>query len=87
MPGRYYVKVANTPRKSLRKIPLPWQTRILDMLTALETDPFLGEKMTGKLKDRRKIKLYPYRIVYRVQEEIKLIRVVEIERRGNMSYD
>jgi addiction module RelE/StbE family toxin len=69
------------------KIPFVWQVRLLDALTLLETDPYLGEKMTGKLKDRRKIKIYPYRIVYRVQEDIKFIRVLEIEHRGNMSYD
>lgn len=87
MPAKYFVSVSKSPRKSLMKIPFVWQVRLLDALTLLETDPYLGEKMTGKLKDRRKIKIYPYRIVYRVQEDIKFIRVLEIEHRGNMSYD
>lgn len=87
MPAKYFVSVSKSPRKSLTKIPFVWQVRLLGALTLLETDPYLGEKMTGKLKDRRKIKIYPYRIVYRVQEDIKFIRVLEIEHRGNMSYD
>lgn len=87
MSTKYFVSVSKSPRKSLAKIPFVWQVRLLDALTLLETDPYLGEKMTGKMKDRRKIKIYPYRIVYRVQENIKFIRVLEIEHRGSMSYD
>lgn len=87
MPIKYYVHVPKTPRKSLRKIPLPWQVRILDVLTDLETRPYLGDKMQGKYSDQRKIKVWPYRIIYRIKEEIKLIEIMEIEHRGRTSYD
>ena len=71
MSGKYYVHVPKTPSKSLYKAPLPWQVRILEVLTKLETEPYLGEKMRGRYKNDRKIKIWPYRIIYRISEEIK----------------
>ncbi len=87
MPFQYYVNVPKSARKSLRKIPLPWQVRILDVLTDLETTPYLGEKMGGDMKDKRKIRVWPYRIIYKIQEDLKLIKIMEIEHRGHTSYD
>lgn len=87
MPIKYYVRVPKTPKKSLNKIPMPWQVRILDALTELETSPYLGERMQGKYSDQRKIKVWPYRILYTINEKIKQIDVLEIEHRGHISYD
>ena len=87
MSGKYYVHVPKTPRKSLHKIPIQWQVRILDVLTELETNPYLGEKMQGKYSSQRKLKVWPYRILYRINEGKKLIEIMEIEHRGHTSYD
>jgi len=86
MVARYFVHIPKTPRKSLKKIPLPWQVRIIDALTMLETQPYVGEKMQGEYSDFRKIKVWPYRIIYRIREKTKLIEIMEIEHRGNVSY-
>jgi len=83
----YCVYVPNAPRKSLKKIPLPWQVRILDVLTTLKNNPYLGDKMQGEYSDRRKIRVWPYRIIYMVYEDAKIIRIMEIKRRGDVSYD
>ena len=64
MPTSYYVHVPKSPSKSLNKAPLPWQVRILDVLTRLQTEPYLGEKVKGKYSDQRKIKVWPYRVMY-----------------------
>jgi len=87
MAANYYVHVPKTPKKSLNKIPMPWQVRIMDALTELETQPYLGEKMQGKYSNQRKIKVWPYRVIYRIKEETKLIEVMEIDHRGHVSYD
>jgi mRNA-degrading endonuclease RelE of RelBE toxin-antitoxin system len=87
MEQQYFVSVPNSVRKSVKKIPLPWQVRILDALTQLETKPFLGEKMSGVLADIRKIKVWPYRILYRVDQNRKFISILEIGHRGQVSYD
>ena len=84
---RYHIDVPKSPKKSLAKIPLPWQVRIKQVIDRLELEPYLGDKMQGKYSDQRKIKVWPYRVIYRIKENIKLIEVMEIEHRGQTSYD
>ena len=72
--------------KSMKKIPLPWSFRIWQVINRLHHEPYLGEKMTGDMEDKRKIKVWPYRIIYEIEENIKLIKIKEIEHRGNTSY-
>lgn len=86
MQDKYFVYTPKKSIKSAKKIPQPWQKRILDALTILETNPFLGEQMHADLADRRKIVIWPYRIVYRVKESEGIIEILEIEHRQNTSY-
>jgi len=86
MQNKYFVYIPKKPRKSVIKIPQPWQKRILDVLTALETNPFLGEKMHADMADRRKIVIWLYRIIYRIKEKEGIIEVLEIDHRQNMPY-
>jgi mRNA-degrading endonuclease RelE of RelBE toxin-antitoxin system len=71
----------------MAKIPLPWSFRINRAIDNLKFDPHLGEKMGGDMAPKRKIKVWPYRIMYIVDEKIKLISIMEVERRGHTSYD
>lgn len=87
MESRYYIYVPKSVIKSMRKIPLQWVGRIKRAIDGLELDPNLGDKMSGDRKDKRKIRVWPYRIIYRVNESTRLIEIVEVERKGNMSYD
>lgn len=85
--ARYYIDVPGSAKKSLAKIPLPWLVRIQQVIDRLELEPYLGEKMAGEMKDKRKIRVWPYRIIYEVEENTKIIKVMEIEHRGHVSYD
>ena len=87
MAARYLVYVSKSIRKSLLSIPSPWLERIEKAINTLETDPFYGEKMTGKLKGKRKIRIWPYRIIYEMDLKKKIIIIVEIGHRGSVSYD
>ncbi len=87
MPNRYFVYIPSSVKKPIKKIPQPWQTRILVILRALEINPFMGEKMHGDLSEKRKIKVWPYRIIYQINEKQNAIVVVEIKHRGNVSYN
>lgn len=83
----YQVFVPSSAKKSLSKIPLPWKERIARVIDVLKTEPFYGEKMTGQLSNCRKIRVWPYRIVYQINEKEKLIKILAIRHRGNVSYD
>ncbi len=87
MAARYIVYISKSIRKSLLHIPSPWSGRIEKAINMLEEDPCYGEKMIGSLKGKRKIRVWPYRIVYEADLKKKIIIIVEIGHRGSVSYD
>lgn len=86
MSGSYRVILALSAEKSLKKIPLPWRSRIMKTMEILKTNPFYGEKMLGELEGRRKIRIWPYRIIYRVDQGNKTISIIKIGHRGSIGY-
>lgn len=70
----------------MAKIPLPWHLRITQAIDHLEYSPYGGEKMSGDMKDKRKITIWPYRIIYKIDEKKRMIVICEADHRGNMSY-
>jgi mRNA-degrading endonuclease RelE of RelBE toxin-antitoxin system len=83
----YNVKIPKHVDKNLKKIPLPWRHRIYKVLDLLETDPYLGDKMRGKYRDCYKVRVWPYRIIYKLWRRQLTIDIVEIDHRGNISYN
>ena len=81
MPVKFKISVANSVKKALKKVPLPWQERISKAIDALEEDPLIGEKMWGDLLGKRKLKIWPYRIVYMVDKGEKIVRIIKIGHR------
>jgi mRNA-degrading endonuclease RelE of RelBE toxin-antitoxin system len=86
MAAGYFVYISKSIRKSLLRIPSPWIERIGQALDVLSSDPHIGEKMAGKLSDCRKIRVWPYRIIYRLDKSRRVVEVLEIGHRGSMSY-
>jgi len=86
MPGKFIIYIPNSVTKSLSRIPLPWKERIAKAIDLLEENPYMGEKMTGQLANCRKIRIWPYRIVYQINKKEGFIKILEIEHRGNVSY-
>lgn len=78
MPQSFFVFIPKSVLKSLEKIPLPWQSRIKKAIDALQPNPFYGEKMVGKLKDKRKIRVWPYRIIYQILKKELLVLVIRV---------
>ena len=87
MADGYNLQTSKLARKVRAMIPLPWSERIARTIGMLLTDPYLGEKMSGKLSGCRKIRVWPYRIIYRLDKKAKIIIVLEVKHRGNVSYD
>ena len=86
MQDKYIIHIPRKAKKSFRKIPEPWHKRIFIALKSLELNPLLGEKMHGDMADKRKIIIWPYRIIYGVNQEKSIVEIFEIEHRGNTSY-
>jgi len=86
MKDGFLIRIPSSVRKSINKIPLPWRERIWKVIDYLEKEPFLGKKMKGKYKDKRKIRIWPYRIIYKLDKENRIIDLVEVRHKGGVSY-
>ena len=69
MEGSFVVYVPKSVRRDLLKIPLPWRMRMVKAIDSLATNPWAGEKMLGKMAARRKLRVWPYRLLYRIEEK------------------
>lgn len=87
MASRYYVYLPKSVLKSMAKIPLPWRGRIQETIDMLQMDPYYGKKMLGQYANKRKIRVWPYRIIYSIEEENRIVKIFEVEHRGHVSYD
>jgi len=84
MQKKYHIDFPKSARKSLRRISLPWRERIGKAIELLQYNPLIGEKMWGKLKGKRKLRIWPYRVVYKIDKKSKKIIVLEIGHRGGI---
>jgi len=87
MPTEFFVKIPPSVQKSMRKIPFPWIERIRMTIDSISIEPFQGEKMLGRYKHARKVRVWPYRIIYVVDKVNKVVSLIEVDHRGSMSYD
>jgi len=83
----YKIKIPKRVSKNLEKIPLPWRERIHKTLDLLEVSPYLGDKMRGKYSGCYKVRVWPYRIIYKFRYGQLIIDVIEIDHRGSISYN
>lgn len=77
----YTVRILPKVRKNLSKLPQKNRAKIELALLMLAKDPYLGSKLHGDLRDSYKLKVWPYRIVYRIYQQQLIIVVIEIAHR------
>jgi addiction module RelE/StbE family toxin len=69
-------------QKDAKKIPLKEKTKIRKKLSLLETDPYSGKKLTGKLSGYYSLKIWPYRAIYLVKKNQEVWVVHLLHRQG-----
>ena len=57
------------------------RTKVRKKLEALSKDAYAGKKLVGELSPLRSLKVWPYRIIYEVNDQIKMIEVHKIAHR------
>jgi len=87
MPQKYFIFLRRSAEKVLYKMPNQISQRIEKIIDELETNPDLGSKMQGDFSHLRKIRVSDYRIIYQIFESKIIIEILEIQTRGNVSYD
>ena len=79
----YKVLIKRKAEKELNNIPDLFRERIKKGLYLLQTDPFMGKHLLGKLKGFYSLKIWPYRIIYTIYKKDLVVFVISIAHRQN----
>ena len=73
-------KVTITPQatKQFKHLPSSEQTKIKKKLVSLEKNPLAGKKLSGELSQLRSLKVWPYRIIYHIDQNKQSIFITSI---------
>jgi mRNA-degrading endonuclease RelE of RelBE toxin-antitoxin system len=77
------MQVIVTPeaRKQYEHLPVPEQKKIKRKLLVLESSPLEGKKLSGSMSELRSLKVWPYRILYYLDNTRNSVFVVTIAHR------
>ena len=77
----FVVNMTKTALKQLSRLPMEYRDRIRTVLRSLATDPFAGKKLEGQYEGRYTLRVWPYRIIYRIEKKILVVTVIAIGHR------
>lgn len=78
---QYRVEIQKHAQKELEKLTPRDQERVVLALRDLTTLPFSGKKLHGVHSDKYSIRVWPYRVVYKVYKKILVILVLGVTHR------
>ena len=86
---RYRVELRPRARSYLRKLPANLQRLIIEHLEALEPNPRPPwcKRLGRDLKGRWSFRVSDYRVVYRIDDDVLVVLVLEIGPRGKVYED
>ncbi|MFB2978283.1 type II toxin-antitoxin system RelE/ParE family toxin [Microseira sp. BLCC-F43] len=93
----YQVEVTSAARKEIRALPGNMRQRIIDLLKELRSSPRphntklmdmseLGDEVSQNMELYR-IRVESWRVVYAIEEELKLLTVLGVRKRPPYQYD
>lgn len=68
-------------RKKLQNIPEKDRKRVVDALDFIVADPFSGKQLHGERAGQFSLRVWPYRIIYRVDKNLLLVMVIDFGHR------
>lgn len=78
---RYRVVIPEKVQKRLDKIDGIYRDRIVAALAGLQENPYEGKKLRGNRKGEWSYRVWPSRIVYRIEHEELVILIINIGHR------
>lgn len=78
---RYTIVIPKRVRKEINKIDMRYQKKIQASLVALGSDPFIGKKLEGKYKNQWSLRIWPYRIIYEIKNDLLVVLVIRVGHR------
>lgn len=77
----YAVIVVPKAKKELARLSRDYQERVALAINMLGENPYIGKKLEGKLQGAWTFRVWPYRILYRIEREIVTVTVLRIAHR------
>lgn len=82
---RYSVVLTKTVKNELEKFPKNLKERFHQTIRGLADNPFEGERLTGKLKGMRSLRVgHRHRLVYKVEGDKKQVIIIAVGPRGKI---
>lgn len=75
------LEYSNQAQKDLTKLPKIKIRAILKKIELLPTSPFLGKKLGGKFSGYRSLRVWPYRIIYQINQSKNCLTIITVEHR------
>ena len=70
--------------KSLARLPKKYQAKIVDAFEILKENPLAGKELDGEFAGIRSLRVWPYRILYVIDDKIITVTVLKIGHRQNV---
>jgi mRNA interferase RelE/StbE len=79
--GKYRIEVKKSAAKELSKIPKTKLTRILDRIKSLSDDPHPKGSIKLTNKERYRLRIGNYRVLYTIQDDVLTVYIVKVAHR------
>ncbi len=80
----YIVILLLGARKELERLPRQDQERIGSTIDTLAQDPFSGKKLRGDFLGAWSIRVWPYRVIYKIEKQVVKVTVLKIGHRKDV---
>lgn len=80
----YKIKLTAQAKRELKNISRMHQQALTSVFEELKDDPFLGKPLTRELTGRFSYKVGVFRIIYKVNDHDKIVRVLTAGHRSTM---
>ena len=67
--------------KELNNIPSPFKERITITLASIAANPWAGKKLKGEYQGSYSVRVWPYRIIYKIYKRELFVLVIKIKHR------
>lgn len=78
------VILSKDSEKQYQRLPKNDQIKLRKKLLTLETNPFSGKKLSGELKGIYSLRMWPYRILYEINEKKQRVEIHKIAHRQSV---
>ncbi|MDD5040834.1 MAG: type II toxin-antitoxin system RelE/ParE family toxin [Candidatus Peribacteraceae bacterium] len=77
----YRIVITGRAAREIQKLPKNAQRKVDAAIDLLREDPFAGKKLHGDHAGMRSLRIWPYRIIYTIHQEIVTVYVLHIGHR------